>query len=107
MNDVLYDDVAPAPVDYTPEEMEAIFGYLTDDNPPPEHQLVQIVLPARRAWRGGWQVQIGGQELFIPDFAARTWRPAWAGSERGVEMHRLAQSLAANADETAVEELDR
>ena len=81
------------PCDYTAEEMAAIFGYLTEDDPPPDGQLVQVCVIARHHPRGGWSLQVGAQEWALPDFAGRFWRPTWATTERGVEMRRLARSL--------------
>ncbi len=96
--DAIYDKFDDTPPDYTPEEMEAIFGYTRDERLPPDTEIVQANVLARRHWSGGWRVKVGSQEWFLPDNAIVSWRPVWASCQRGVEMHREAQRFTADEE---------
>ncbi len=76
----------------TDEELQAVLGYSHDDPPPAVGQIVTVMVHARRDRSGGWQIDVPGllSDWYLPGLVAVGWRPVWAGSVNGIEMHREA-----------------
>ena len=74
-------------------ERDAARGIETAEQPPEVGQRVQIIITADFV-HGGFE-PVADNRLFLPRHMAPFWRPLWAGTERGYEVHVMTGSTSA------------
>ncbi len=74
-------------------ELDAARGVETAEQPPEVGQRVQIIITADFV-HGGFE-PVADNRLFLPRHMAPFWRPLWAGTERGYEIHTITGSTSA------------
>ena len=74
-------------------ERDAARGIETAEQPPEVGQRVQIIITADFV-HGGFE-PVADNRLFLPRHMAPFWRPLWAGTERGYEIHTITGSTSA------------
>ena len=74
-------------------QLDAARGIETAEQPPEVGQRVQIIITADFV-HGGFE-PVADNRLFLPRHMAPFWRPLWAGTERGYEIHAITGSTSA------------
>ena len=82
-----------ATIDALRAERDAARGIETAEQPPEVGQRVQIIITADFV-HGGFE-PVADNRLFLPRHMAPFWRPLWAGTERGYEIHTITGSTSA------------
>ena len=76
-------------------ELDAARGIETAEQPPEVGQRVQIIITADFV-HGGFE-PVADNRLFLPRHMAPFWRPLWAGTQRGYEVHVMTGSTSTSA----------
>ena len=74
-------------------DLDAARGVETAEQPPEVGQRVQIIITADFV-HGGFE-PVADNRLFLPRHMAPFWRPLWAGTQRGYEVHVMTGSTSA------------
>ena len=74
-------------------QLDTARGVETAEQPPEVGQRVQIIITADFV-HGGFE-PVADNRLFLPRHMAPFWRPLWAGTERGYEVHVMTGSTSA------------
>ena len=82
-----------ATIDALRAERDAARGIETAEQPPEVGQRVQIIITADFV-HGGFE-PVADNRLFLPRHMAPFWRPLWAGTQRGYEVHVMTGSTSA------------